>query len=142
VDFAIMLGADLVIDRLTERFEDLAGEVDLVFDLVGGDLQERSWALIRQGGRLVSTVGTPSRDKALARGAEALGFTTRSDASDLREIDALIQSGKVKPFVARRIAFAEAAASLRSLEAQGGRGGKIVVDMSTTIAGVPDHPWQ
>jgi len=142
VEFASHLGADVVIDHLTERFEDRAGQVDLVYDLVGGETQERSWGLIRAGGSLVCTVAEPPQDQALSRGVRALRYTARPDARDLREIDALIDANQVRPFVIRRIEFADAAAALRSLEEEGGRGGKLVVDMSTTIVGAPDHPWQ
>ncbi len=54
------LGADEVIDYRLRRFEEL-GRFAAVFDLVGGETQERSWALLQPGGRLVSTTIAPAR---------------------------------------------------------------------------------
>jgi N-ethylmaleimide reductase len=48
------LGADDVIDYRTQRFEDVVGDLDLVFDTVGGDTWERSWGVLGASGRLVS----------------------------------------------------------------------------------------
>src|SRR6185312_16463111 len=49
------LGASEVIDYHKERFEDRVRDVDLVFDLVAGETLDRSFAVIRDGGTLVST---------------------------------------------------------------------------------------
>jgi NADPH:quinone reductase-like Zn-dependent oxidoreductase len=55
------LGADRVVDVDRQRLEEAAGQVDLVLDLVGGDLAGRSWPLVRPGGALVTVVGgTPA----------------------------------------------------------------------------------
>ena len=55
-DFLHELGADEFIDYTTTRFEDVVHDVDLVFDLVGGDTLQRSWQVIKLGGTLVSVV--------------------------------------------------------------------------------------
>ena len=108
-----------------------------MFDLVGGETQERSWAVLKKGGALVSTVQEPSKEKAEAIGVRATRYTARPDAAQLREIDALIQSGKVKPLVARQYAYGEAKEALRSLE-EGHTTGKLVLDMAGVVAGKPD----
>ena len=65
LDIARRLGADEAVDHKTMRFEDIADEVDLVFDTVSGEALERSPAVLRRGGRLISdrvqTVARPSR---------------------------------------------------------------------------------
>ena len=53
VQFARSLGADVVIDYKTQRFEDHASDLDLVFDLIDGETRERSWKLLKRGGTLV-----------------------------------------------------------------------------------------
>ena len=136
-EFARSLGADEVIDYRKERFESRLSGIDLVFDLVGGETQERSWAVLRKGGTLVSTVQEPAQDKAAAIDVRALRYTATSDAGQLREIDALIQSGKVRPLVARTFAYGDAEAALRGLE-QGHGAGKLVLDMAGAIATLPD----
>ncbi|MFL6678905.1 MAG: NADP-dependent oxidoreductase [Burkholderiaceae bacterium] len=137
VAFARSLGADEVIDHTQERFESRVRDIDLVYDLIGGETQEHSWAVLKKGGTLVSTVAEPAREKAEATGVRALRYTAQPDAKQLREIDALIQSGLVRPLVSRRYAYGEAREALRSLE-EGHSTGKLVVDMATSIADVPE----
>ena len=137
VAFAHSLGADEVIDHTATRFESVLSDIDLVFDLVGGQTQERSWAVLKKGGALVSTVQEPSKEKAAATGVRGLRYTARPDAAQLREIDALIQSGQVKPVVARKYAYGDAHEALRSLE-EGHTTGKLVLDMAGAIAELPD----
>lgn len=69
VEFVRALGADHVIDYAAQRFEDVANEMDLVFDLVGGETQARSWAVVASGGALISTLAEPSQVEASRHGA-------------------------------------------------------------------------
>jgi NADPH:quinone reductase-like Zn-dependent oxidoreductase len=141
VAFVRSLGADEVIDYRRERFDDRVRDVDLVYDLVGGQTQERSWPLLRKGGTLVTTLAEPPQDKALAHGVRALRYTAKSSGRQLREIDALIESGKVRPHVDRTFDVASCREAFRSIE-EGHGAGKIVLDLASTITGAPDHPWQ
>jgi NADPH:quinone reductase-like Zn-dependent oxidoreductase len=135
------LGADQVIDHQKERFDDVVRDVDLVYDLIGGETQERSWALLKKGGTLVCTVAEPPQDKARAHGVRALRYTARPNAGQLREIDSLIESGKLKPHVTRKYAYGEAKEALRSLE-EGHTSGKLVLDMAGVIADKPDPVYR
>ena len=137
VALARNLGADEVIDHTQERFESGLADIDLVYDLIGGDTQERSWAVLKKGGTLVSTVQEPAKEKADAIDVRAMRYMAEPDASQLREIDELIQSGKVRPLVARTFAYGDAKEALRGLEAGHGSG-KVVVDMAGVIARLPD----
>jgi len=137
IDFARSLGADEVIDHTAERFETRARDIDVVFDLVGGETQEHSWSVLRRGGILVSTVSEPSKEKAAAIGVRSARYMAVPDADQLREIDALIQSGRVRPMVSRKYAVGEAREALRALE-EGHVTGKLVVDLAGAIADVPD----
>ena len=141
VAFARSLGADEVIDYQAGRFENQLRDIDLVYDLIGGDTQERSWSVLRKGGVLVSTVQEPSQEKAAAIGVRATRYTAASDADQLREIDALIQAGKVRVQVARKFAYGEAKEALRALE-QGHASGKLVLDMAGVIATKPDPVYR
>jgi NADPH:quinone reductase-like Zn-dependent oxidoreductase len=116
LDFVRRLGADEVLDYHAQRFEDVIDPVDLVFDLVGGETQERSWAVLKQGGVLVSTLGEPSKDQAAARGARGLRYTVSESGADLAAIGALIDAGKVKPVITRTYQLKEAAAAQEFLE--------------------------
>jgi len=99
MQFLRELGADQVIDYKSERFEDRVHEVDLVLDLIGGETQDRSWAVLKSGGTLVSTLGQPSKEKAQARNATGKGFMVQPNAQQLAEIARLIDEGKVRPYV-------------------------------------------
>ena len=59
LDYVRELGADTVVDYQTQRFEDVAREVDAVLDLVGGETQACSFQVLRQGGKLISAVSQP-----------------------------------------------------------------------------------
>ena len=70
-----------------------AGEVDLVFDVIGGDIGKRSAGLIRAGGILVSIVGPPE-----ARPADGLAvdFVVESDRAQLSEIVQRVRDGRLR----------------------------------------------
>ena len=137
VDFVRSLGADQVIDHRHERFDDQVRDVDLVYDLVGGETQERSWALLKQGGALVTTLAEPPQDKAQAHCVRATRYTVQPDAGQLREIDELIDAGKVRPHVERTFDMASVHEAFAAIE-HGHVAGKLVLDLATTITGVPD----
>ena len=129
VGFARDLGADVVIDYKTQRFEDHAVDLDLVFDLVEGETRERSWSCLKKGGVLVSTLTEPSQEKASQFGVRALRYTVEADGEELAEIAGLVSSGKVKPRVQETFALTAAADALAFLE-QGHSVGKIVLKVA------------
>jgi len=126
VDFALEMGADQVIDYEKQRFEDEVRDVDLVFDLIGGETQDRSWGVLKKGGILVSTLMQPSAEKAAAHGVRGMRYTAEESGSELGEIAALIDAGKVKPVVTKAFPLSDAAAAQRMVE-QGHAQGKIVL---------------
>jgi NADPH:quinone reductase-like Zn-dependent oxidoreductase len=129
VEFARQLGADEVIDHTRQKFDDRPQDIDVVLDLIGGSTQERSWGVLKRGGVLVSTVAEPSQQVAASRGVRALRFTAQPAASQLRDIAALIDGGKVKPRVSRTFPLAEAIGALQSVES-GHNLGKVVLTVS------------
>lgn len=135
IAFVQSLGADEVIDYKKERFEDRVHAVDLVYDLIGGETQERSWAVLKHGGALVSTVAEPSKERAQAHGVRATRYTAASNARQLGEIDALIVAGLVKPLVARTYALANFKDALHGLE-EGHGSGKLVFDLASPVTGI------
>jgi NADPH:quinone reductase-like Zn-dependent oxidoreductase len=127
VDFAHELGADQVIDYKTQRFEDMACDVDLVFDLIAGQTQERSWKVLkRKGGRLVSTLTEPSHEQALTHDARALHYMAQPDGAQLARIGELIDAGRVRPVVSRIFKLSDAAAAQTYLQREHVRG-KVVL---------------
>lgn len=126
VEFAKSLGADVVIDYKTQRFEEHASDLDVVFDLIDGDTRERSWKLLKPGGILVSTLTEPSQEKAKELGVRALRYTIEADGNELAEIGALVTAGKVNVQVEKTYPLAEATQALNALE-KGHAVGKIVL---------------
>jgi NADPH:quinone reductase-like Zn-dependent oxidoreductase len=116
VRFAKSLGADCVIDYKTQRFEDHASNLDMVFDLIDGETRERSWKLLKPGGTLVSTLTEPSQEKAKELGIRALRYTVEADGDELAQIAALVAAGKVKPHVQKTYPLEEANEALRAVE--------------------------
>lgn len=110
------LGADRVIDYHAERFEEIVHGADLVYDLIGGETQDRSWPVLKRGGTLVSTVGQPDERKAAAAGASGKRYTAQPDGGQLRQIAALIDAGRVKVAIDAVYALDDAAEAERHLE--------------------------
>jgi NADPH:quinone reductase-like Zn-dependent oxidoreductase len=101
VDYARSIGADTVIDYKSERFEDVARDVDLVLDLVGGETQKRSFAVIRDGGSLVSTLAVDDASESERRAIRVPDrWMAQPDAAQLKEIADLIDAGEVEVEVA------------------------------------------
>ncbi|MEX3980211.1 NADP-dependent oxidoreductase [Paraburkholderia sp. EG287A] len=125
-DALLALGASEVIDYHAQRFEEATGEVDLVFDLVGGEAQHRSWQVVRNGGAMVSTLGEPSQAQASRHGARAARYTARADGAQLAHIVDLVEKGAVKAEVVERFDFDHTPRGFERL-AGGHPHGKLVV---------------
>jgi NADPH:quinone reductase-like Zn-dependent oxidoreductase len=124
--FVLGLGAKEVIDYKAERFEDEVEKVDLVFDLIGGDTQTRSFAIVREGGALISTLNEPDRQKLAEHGIRGGRYTAQPNGDQLEQIGRLIDSGRVTPAVDRTYPLARAAEAEDWLEHRHVRG-KIVL---------------
>ena len=129
VDFVKSLGVAEVIDYKTERFEARARNVDLVFDLVAGDTQDRSWAVLKDGGAMISTLKAPDPAKAAAKRARAAHYMAQPNGAELGEIGRLVDSGQVMPRIDRVFPLDEAARAEAALEHDHVRG-KIVLEVT------------
>jgi NADPH:quinone reductase-like Zn-dependent oxidoreductase len=123
-------GAMQVIDHKAQKFEDEVHEVDLVFDLIGKDTQDRSFQTLKRGGRLISTVQEPDPAKAEAAGVTAKRFMARPDAGQLAEIAKLIDSTQVQVTVTKVFTLGQASEAHRMLE-KGHPNGKIVLEVAS-----------
>jgi NADPH:quinone reductase-like Zn-dependent oxidoreductase len=126
VAFARSLGADVVIDYKTQRFEDHASDLDMVLDLIDGETRARSWSLLKRGGVLVSTLTAPSQEMAKEFGVRALRYTVEADGGELAEMADLVASSRVKPHVEKTYPLADARDALAAVE-HGHTVGKIVL---------------
>lgn len=126
IDFLYELGADDVIDYKNEKFEEEVKDVDLVFDLIGGDTQKKSLQVIKNGGRLITTVKPENQEEAKLKNIHIEGFMAQSLPGDLQQIADLIDSGKVKPIISEIIPIENAAEAHEKIE-KGHTRGKIVL---------------
>jgi NADPH:quinone reductase-like Zn-dependent oxidoreductase len=102
---ALSLGAHAFIDLENEKLE-AAGEVDVVFDVIGGDVLARSIALVRAGGTLVSIAEPP---KTQPRDGRAIYFVVESDSARLTDLAARVRDGRLHPVIGAVVPLAEAA---------------------------------
>ena len=94
-DTALSLGADAFVDLQGGGLEEV-GEVDVVFDVIGGQVLERSAALVRGGGTLVSIAASPTVKPSNGR---AVFFVVEPDRAQLVELAQRLRDGRIKPLV-------------------------------------------
>lgn len=128
-DYLQRLGADEVIDYRNVPFENLVREVDVVFDTIGVDTQERSWQVLKKGGMLVSIVSPPSAELAANHGVRQAFVFIQPDAAVLAELAKLVDAGKLRPFVEEVLPLAEARRA-QELSQTGHVRGKIVLKVA------------
>jgi NADPH:quinone reductase-like Zn-dependent oxidoreductase len=128
VAFLYNLGANTVIDYQSQRFEDESRDVDAVIDLVGGETQERSFQVLRRGGKLISAVSRPDQHLAERHGVEAAFFLVNVTSQYLAEIARLVDAGELKTRVGAVLPLADAREAHSMLEGERPRPkGKIVL---------------
>jgi NADPH:quinone reductase-like Zn-dependent oxidoreductase len=118
------LGADRFVALDEDRLEDVAGQADLVFDTIGGEVLARSPALLKPGGALVSVVALDlpaDRDD-----IKEVFFIQEASRAQLTELARLVDEGHMRPQVGGVYPLAEAAEAY-SAKAAGGIPGKIVL---------------
>ncbi|WP_454132402.1 NADP-dependent oxidoreductase [Microbacterium lacticum] len=126
------LGASVVVDYATTRFEDLVSEVDVVIDLVGNtydDTGSRSLTVLRPGGLyvMVPTGAWPDYAvEAAAAGVRSTSYKVLPDGGVLATLARLLESGAIRVFVDRVFDLADAAAAHTEIE-RGHSRGKVVL---------------
>ena len=114
---ALDYGAQEFLDLDNDALEDV-GEVHLVFDVIGGDIQQRSAGLIRAGGTLVSVVGPT---EARPRDGLAVDFVVESDRAQLSEIAQRVRDGRLRTNIGTVATLQDAVAALNPAERINGK---------------------
>ncbi len=122
------LGADEFVDYTKQPFEEVIKDVDVVFDTVGGDTQERAFQTLKKGGFLVTSAQPPSEEKAKEFGVQAAFVFCKSSAQQLIEINGLIEEGKLKTHVETVLPMTEVKKA-HQLSQSGRTRGKIVLQV-------------
>ncbi|GAA2404275.1 NADP-dependent oxidoreductase [Mycolicibacterium llatzerense] len=159
VEWVKELGADVVIDYKTQDFATELRDYDVVLDTQGGETLDKSFQVVKPGGRVISVAGPPEPDFArefgvnwlLVQAMRALSFSVRRKAKprsanysflfmtangdQLRELAALVDAGAIHPIIDRVYPFDAILDALAYVE-NGRATGKVVV----TVRGDDDHP--
>ncbi|GAA5005325.1 NADP-dependent oxidoreductase [Actinopolymorpha pittospori] len=114
---ALDFGAQEFVDLDKDALEDVGG-VDLVFDVIGGDIQNRSAGLIRAGGTLVTVVGPP---EARPTNGLAIDFVVESDRAQLGEIVQRVRDGRLRTNIGNIATLDDAVAALNPTERTRGK---------------------
>jgi NADPH:quinone reductase-like Zn-dependent oxidoreductase len=122
------LGADLVVDYRTQRFEDRVSDIDLVLAYVGGDVVDRSWQVLRRTGALVGTF-SPDFLARTPEGRQGHWFVMKPDAARLEALASDVASSALTSRVGEVVAFADLPAAIERSRT-GPRRGKAVVDFT------------
>jgi NADPH:quinone reductase-like Zn-dependent oxidoreductase len=123
------LGADVAIDYTKTKFEDVAKDVDVVFDTVGRDTLARSYPLVKKGGIVTTIVSRPDQAQLDKYGIRGSSVWSHPEGSELAEITKLIEAGKIKPIVGETMPLSDAVKAAHQAETHHTRG-KLVLKIA------------
>ena len=125
----IELGADQAVDYNKGPLVEQIEAVDLILDTMGGDVQNESWSLLKQGGMLVSVVEPPSEEIAKEHGAKCAFVFIEPSRRILQELNVLVDNEQLMPLIEHRYSLENIVDA--HVQSQSGRTrGKIVVEVS------------
>ncbi|MBZ4192116.1 NADP-dependent oxidoreductase [Niabella beijingensis] len=121
------LGADVFIDYTTQDFTTLIKDADLVLDTVGGKTQEDSFIILKKGGRLISLVQPPSKEKAAQYEVQAKMIFGGPNAGRLEKVMQQLAEGRLKVTVEKVYVLSDAKEALLAMK-NGHRTGKLLLN--------------
>jgi NADPH:quinone reductase-like Zn-dependent oxidoreductase len=125
-DFLKQLGADVAIDYKTQRFEDVAKDVDIVIDGVGGETLARSYPIVKKGGIVVTLTGDINQEQLDKYGIRGTSLVVENNGGELAQIGKLIDEKKIKVIVSETFPLADASKAEAKADTGHARG-KIVL---------------
>src|SRR5205085_242073 len=128
-DLLKQLGADVAIDYTKTKFEDVAKDVDVVFDAVGRDTLARSYSIVKKGGIVTTIVARPDPAQLDKYGIRGTSIWSHPDGNELAEITQLIEAGKIKAIVSEALPLTDAVKASQQTETHHTRG-KIVLKIA------------
>jgi NADPH:quinone reductase-like Zn-dependent oxidoreductase len=105
---ALDFGAQEFVDLENDALEDV-GPVDLVFDVIGGEIGKRSAGLVRDGGRFVSVVGPPDTQPA---DGDVVDFVVEANRAQLAEVVERVRDGRLRMHIGSVATLDDAVAAL------------------------------
>lgn len=132
LDFVRSLGAETVVDYTKEQVEDIVHDVDLIFDMVGGQALTGALSALKRGGTLI-TIGEGMTEAAQAKanelGAPTVNYMAQVNSDLLNTFTRLIDERQIKTYVGHTFPLSEAAQAQELSEKRHGRG-RIVLQMA------------
>jgi NADPH:quinone reductase-like Zn-dependent oxidoreductase len=129
-DFVMKLGAHEFIDYATQRFEDVARDIDVVFDCVGGETLERSFNVLTPHGHITTIAASEEAEALSDERRKKAFFIVEPNQKQLIEVARLIDVDKLQPVVDAVVPLSDAASAYNgTLKNRQGRG-KIVVSIA------------
>jgi NADPH:quinone reductase-like Zn-dependent oxidoreductase len=128
-DFLKQLGADVAIDYKTQKFEDIAKDVDVVIDAVGGETLRRSYPIVKKGGMVVSLSDNVDQAQLGKFGIRGTSIAVQNNGDELTQIAKLIDQGKIKVVVSETFPLADASKAQAKADL-GHTRGKIVLKVA------------
>ncbi|MFS1511072.1 NADP-dependent oxidoreductase [Chengkuizengella sp. SCS-71B] len=107
VQLVKQLGADEVINYETTDFSEVLSDYDIVLDTLGGDIQEKSLKVLKDGGTLVALNQPPAENFGKEKNIKASFIFMQPNGEQLKEIGELIEANKIKPIIAEQFSLSE-----------------------------------
>ncbi len=128
-DYVSTLGADHVVAYDEADFSDTIKDQDVVFDLMGGEVHDKSYKVLKKGGRLAWLVADPIKDRGEEFGVSVTRVMVTDERSALQAMMDLAGSGVVKPQVARTMPLSQAVEAHRLMEKGAISRGRLILTM-------------
>lgn len=129
IDYVKKLGADVVIDYQTEKFEDVIKDYNSVLDLVGGESYKKSFEVLLSGGVIVSLIEQPDSELSEKYNIKARHQATKVDSASLKKVTELVESSAIKPQIEKVYTIDQTAEAYDELEKNHPRG-KVVIKIT------------
>jgi len=126
VDYVRSLGAEAIAYDKTP-FEDVVRDVDLVLDVIGGDVHRRSYRVLKRGGTIVCLVAAPFEDLGAQYSVKVMVPQVLSDPAALTQIIALVAAGKLRPCVEHVLPLSDFAKAQEMSQTGHARGKTVLV---------------
>ena len=120
-DFVRGLGTGEFLSTEAGWFEDAISGVDVVIDTVGGAMTERSYLVMRPGGRLVTLGAPPAAEQARAHQVHAMFFVVTPDPGELAQLAGLVDQGRLRPVISQTFPLSQGRRPSRAARGRGRR---------------------
>jgi NADPH:quinone reductase-like Zn-dependent oxidoreductase len=132
-EFVSQLGAEQIVDYHAVRFEEHVHDMDVVFDTVGGETLQRSWGILKPGGRMI-TIAAHSETATEDRAKQAF-FIVEPNREQLTRIGELLETGDLQTVVDTVLPLAQATAAFSGDVPQRRGRGKLIVAVAAQEMG-------